>query len=634
MLFYFYFYFILILFIHSFIFFWCVFFCLGFGDTLRVNKKNDYDINFLSAEQSTDPLRSVEQTQVVAFQEKNPFRKSTSKSDRPTNQVILQTSIENKSQGLHVDDSTKNLISWLGIKIQTILRRLMQPVKQYLALTKPPIQSKPSFVKERDYFRFKSNKLNRNSAENEVDSAGKILKIEIPTPDDKRIPDTNQFKSREEFIATFGFLGSPTKRLTRRSVNRYLTKEFETRRSSELEGDGSNDIFKPKKLPSMPTSGDQHIDGLFLDKNFLMGVSYFVHHPDKMSSADAPGIVGIGKLRPTRPPSTTISSTVRSVVKKVEAKAFGSDTSKYVAGSSEEETDITHEYTKTVESHRSKIKSRKKHKNYEQARNSVNMSVKSKHIHTFPYNKQAKIEDLTPRPFPFMSSTQTPQVTSYLQPVTQINYANEVTFSTGVYPQSYLSTTPRSNNELLDRHLKHDNQPFHPGSYFGKNRVSTSEKPSHLQQFISDPMGVIVDPQNGEHANYIFHEANRNPFSNLNSIDSGNLFGNDQSKRPNSWFQQQLDNLNINVFSKSKMYSNSKDLAQEQTYRLHQPFSRVSPITGAQGNFPEAYKYDRTNTYEPRVNYQSDLDSSNPHIYSYGNWRNRIPVVLAFWNKL
>ena len=77
-----------------------------------------------------------------------------------------------------------------------------------------------------------------------------------------------------------------------------------------------------------------------------MGVSYFVQHPDRMSSADAPGIVGIGKLRPTRPPSTTTSSTVRSVVKTVGAKSFGSDASRYRGGSSEEETDITHEYTK------------------------------------------------------------------------------------------------------------------------------------------------------------------------------------------------------------------------------------------------------------------------------------------------
>ena len=134
-----------------------------------------------------------------------------------------------------------------------------------------------------------------------------------------------------------------------------------------------------------------------------------------------------------------------------------------------------------------------------------------------------------------------------------------------------------------------------------------------------------------------FHEANTNPFSNVNLIDSGNLFGNVQSKIPNSWLQQQLNNLNINLFSKGKMYSaNSQDLAQEQSYSLHQPFSNVPAITGVQETFPGAYKQDRTNMYGPRVerfwNQQSPyLHSTNPVMYSYENWRNgRIPVVSAF----
>ena len=132
-----------------------------------MDKKSENDIgkrniNSLLAEKSRDHLKSVEQTQNVAFLAKNPFRKPTSKLDELTNQV------DKSQESIHVVDSTKNLISWLGVKIRTILRRLLQPVKQYLALTKPPIQSSPFLVKDRDYFQLKSNKLNRNSAENEV----------------------------------------------------------------------------------------------------------------------------------------------------------------------------------------------------------------------------------------------------------------------------------------------------------------------------------------------------------------------------------------------------------------------------------------------------------------------------------
>ena len=77
-----------------------------------------------------------------------------------------------------------------------------------------------------------------------------------------------------------GFLDRPTRRLTRRSVDGHLSKEFEARRSSELEGDGpTENIFKPKKLTPMPTSENQHVDGLFLDKSFSDGCQLFCSTP-------------------------------------------------------------------------------------------------------------------------------------------------------------------------------------------------------------------------------------------------------------------------------------------------------------------------------------------------------------------
>lgn len=525
-------------------------------------------------------------TQNFALQRKTQFpfsEASSSVMDRLTNKITSQE----KSQDQEIIRSVKNLFSWLGIKIRMILflRHLLQPVKQYFAFTKKlPIESRP-LIKNRNNFHFKSNELSKDSAISEVYSDGKILKHKIPTKVDNKFLNTNKFNLGQRITDVLGISDILTKQRNRRSPDQYLMKDILPRRSSELGDEPKANMLKSlpsaKELFSYKPTSENHIHGLFLDKDFIKSVSYFVNHPDKMLSANSPGIVGIGKMRPTKPPS------LQSTIKAVGNKSSTSNISRHVA-SSENEMDIIHEHPKIVESHKSRINTRK-HKKYKQSQKSVNISTRSDHIHAFPYNKQAEMgKDGAHKIRPFMFPSQTPEVSSKRQTV----------------------------NQLLRKKSNKTIELYAPGRYREEHAIS--DKP-HLQQFISYPMRFVEHP----HEIYSFYAHNSNPFSSLNSIDNGSIFEKTQSKVPDSQVHQQ-DHVNTNIFSKGEILSNNFKISQ--SHLLH---SNV-PITRAKKMFPKFYNYKNINMYSPYGEKDWNPQSlnrvfHNPALHHYGNWK-KVPA--------
>lgn len=553
------------------------------SDENYVGKQNVFHINSLPTEQSLNPLKVIGMTQNSTLQRKTQFPFSEASSS------VKVTSQENKSEDQQeIIRSVKNLFSWLGIKIQILfLRCLLQPVKQYFAFTKKlPIESRP-LIKNRNNFHFKSNKLSRDSAISEVNSDGKIMKLKIPTKVNNTFLNTNKFNMGQRITDVFGISDILTKQRNRRSPDQYLMKDILPRRSSELGDEPKANMLKSpqssKELFSYKPTSENHIHGLFLDKDFIKSVSYFVNHPDKMLSANSPGIVGIGKMRPTKPPS------MKSTIKAVGNKSLTSNISRHVA-SSENEMDIIHEHTKTVESHKSRINTRK-HKKYKQSQKSVNISTRSD---AFPYNKQAEMgKDVTHKIRTFMFSSQTPEVSSQLQ----------------------------TDNQLLRKQSNKTIELYAPGRYHEEHAIS--DKP-HLHQFISNPMRFVEHPHSDDHQTYSFYAHNSNPFPSLNSINNKSIFKKTQSKVQDSQVQQ--DHVNTNIFSKGEIPSNNFKISQS----LH---SNV-PITRAK-MFPKFYNYKNINMYSPYGEKDWNPQSlnrvfRNPVLHHYGNWiKGRFPAVSA-----
>lgn len=561
------------------------------SDENYVGKQDVFHINSLPTEQSLNPLKAIGMTQNSTLQRKTQFpfsEASSSVVDRLTNKV---TSQENKFQDQQkIIRSVKNLFSWLGMKIRMILflRHLLQPVKQYFAHTKKlPIESRP-LIKNRNNFHFKSNKLSRDSAISEVNSDGKILKLKIPTKVDNKFLNTNKFNTGQRITDVFGISDILTKQRNRRSPDRYLMKDILPRRSSELGDEPKANMLKSlqssKELFSYKPTSENHIHGLFLDKDFIKSVSYFVNHPDKMSSAKSPGIVGIGKMRPTKPPS------MKSTIKVVGNKSLTSNMSRHVA-SSENEMDIIHEHTKTVESHKFRINTRK-HKKYKQK--SVNISTGS---NAFPYNKQVEMgKDVAHKIRMF--SSQTPEVSNKLQ----------------------------TDNQLLRKRSNKTIELYAPGRYHEEHAIS--DKP-HLQQFISNPMRFVEHPHSDDHEIYrSFHPHNSNPFPSLNSINNKSIFEKTQSKVPDSQVHQQ-DHVNTNIFSKGEISSNNFKITQSHLLHSNVPNTRAKM-------FPKFYNYKNINMYSPYGEKDWNPQSlnrvfRNPVLHHYGNWRKgRFPAVSAF----